>query len=703
MIRPTLPLFRLTIFLGAGLMFLVQLLFARMVLPLLGGAPAVWNTAMVFYQAVLLAGYGYAHLLASRFTPRRQVAVHAAVLLLAWLALPIAVRADAGPPAHEHPVPWLLGVLAMSVGLPFFAVSATSPLLQRWFAGSGHPAAADPYFLYAASNAGSLAGLLGYPLLVEPWLPTARQAGAWAGGFTVLALLMTLCGVLAAWRGKETRVVEKREPIPTARRLRWVLLAFVPSSLLLSVTTYVSSEIAAVPMLWVLPLALYLATFMIVFARRPLVPPAAARRFLAPLLVAVALVLALQATTPLLLLAGLHLVAFFIVVLVCHVDLAADRPPAAGLTEFYFWMSLGGVLGGAFNALLAPQVFDRLAEYPAMLVAVAALALPSRPLRRRDAIAVLLPGALAAALPGGIGHAGAFGLAAVACFLLSGNGRSMAIGLAGFFLATAVIDDRGTRVIRQQRSFFGVHRVEDDGRFRRLFHGRTVHGVQDRKHPGMPLGYYHPEGPLGRIIGAREHRRLSVVGLGAGAVAAYGRAGQTLDFYEIDPVVAEIARDPACFSYLSDSAASIRVILGDARLKLAEAAGEKYDLLVLDAYGSDSVPVHLLTREALQVYAARTAAGGWIAAHVSNLHLDLMPVLADLAADAGWVALGLDDDAVGDAEVIGGRYPSRWVVMARTRELLAPLLNADPGWRWLEGGGGAWTDDHAPVLPLLLK
>ncbi|MCW1923232.1 fused MFS/spermidine synthase [Luteolibacter arcticus] len=694
------PLFTLTLFLGAALLFLIQLVFARMVLPLLGGAPAVWNTAMVFYQAVLLAGYGYAHWLTSRAGRKWQLGIHALVLVAGLACLPFAVPANAAPPGESNPVPWLIGVLAIAVGLPFFAVSATSPVLQHWFSKTGHPDADDPYFLYAASNAGSLAGLLGYPLLVEPHLTLGNQAWWWMAGYALLALGVMSCG----WRsagGPEPAGVG-RERITGRRRLRWVLCALVPSSLMLSVTSYLSSEIAAVPLLWVLPLALFLATFMVVFARRPVIPHRIAKRALPLVLVGVVMVLAIGATTPMSMLAALHLLGFFIAALVCHGELAKDRPGAASLTEFYFWMSLGGVLGGAFNALLAPVIFDRVLEYPLMLVAAAWLGLSSGKAGWRDLAWAAVPMVLALALVKPLGLTAAFGGAAVACFLLSRHGARFALGLAGVLLVAGFTVEKGSRVLLTERSFFGIHRVEDDGRLRRLFHGKTIHGLQDTARPQVPLSYYHPEGPLGQIFAAGVAGPVGAVGLGAGALAAYGKPGQVIDFYEIDPAVARIAADPRYFSYLSGSPAKVSTILGDARLMLAKAPDARYELLVLDAYGSDSVPVHLLTREALQLYLRKLAPGGRIAFQVSNLHLNLRPVVASLAHEAGLVCLAGDDEEVTDEEVAAGRFPSRWMIVARRAGDFGALPQKG-NWEAVEGDTASplWTDDHSSILPLL--
>jgi hypothetical protein len=579
----------------------------------------------------------------------------------------------------------LLGLLGATVGLPFFAVSATSPLLQKWFAASGHPAAGDPYFLYAASNAGSLLGLLGYPLLIEPNSTLGWQSSAWAAGFGGLALLCAACGA-AVWKGGTGPAGPVSGERPgAARRIRWVLVSLVPSSLMLSVTAYISSDIAAVPMFWALPLALYLVTFIVVFSPRPALSHTGARRALPLLLVPVAMVLASGATTPIPLLAALHLAGFFVAALVCHGELARDRPGPRHLTEYYLWMSLGGVLGGVCNALVAPLVFESVAEYPLMLVAAAWLGLPrDREFRRADIVApaglALLAAGLLVLVPGtGMPRTLAvFGLPVLGCFLMSGHGPRFALGLGAVLLVSRLAPEQGMRTLARERSFFGIHRVAVDeaGKFHLLFHGKTVHGMQslDPAKRRVPLGYYHPTGPLGEVFAGWEGP-VAAVGLGAGAVASYGRPGQEFTFYEIDPVVKRLASDPRYFRYLADSPARVGVILGDARLTLGQAPAGRYGLIVLDAYSSDSIPVHLLTREAMRLYLSKLAPGGRLALHISNLHLDLRPVAGNLARDAGLACVYREDDAT-DEQAAEGKASSRWVVMARNPADLGSLATS---------------------------
>ena len=708
--------FAAALFLAAFLVFSVQPMFARMALPLLGGAPAVWNTAMVFFQGALLAGYAYAHLLATRLAPRRQPLVHLAVLGAAALVLPIAVAAGWQPPAEATPIPWLLALLAVSVGAPFVAVAATAPLLQTWFAHSGHGRARDPYFLYAASNLGSIVALIGYPVAIEPWLGLARQSLAWTAGYGALAVAILGCG-WALLRGRAAlpaAVADGAPPVPWAMRLDWLVLAFAPSALLVAVTAHISADVAAAPFLWVVPLSLYLLTFVLVFARRPLLR----QRWMVRLQPFVILPLALffEWKFSLWFVFALHLGGFFVTAMVCHGELAARRPEVRHLTAFYLWMSLGGVLGGAFAALLAPVVFSGVYEYPLALVLACAL----RP-RLDDGPAwrwldLALPAALAAvAVPliGGALKIETLGLAGVVAAYVgvslvfySFRKRPLRFGLGvAAVLAATVVATQASNVIGRDRSFFGVYRVKTAaaGAAHLFVYGTTVHGAQWLA-PGRrrePLAYYARSGPLGDVFAARDagrrFARVGAVGLGIGVTACYRRPGEAWTFYEIDPTVAAIARDARYFSYLADCAPEARIVFGDARLRLARQAAGAFDLLILDAFSSDAIPIHLMTREALALYLRTLAPGGWIAVHVSNRTLDLVPVVAALAGDAGIAGVYRFHAPAGDrAKTL--IFPSTWVVLARDAGDLAPLVAA--GWKPLaaEPGARPWTDDYANLI-----
>jgi hypothetical protein len=724
-----------TIFLSATLLFLVQPMFARMVLPLLGGAPAVWNTAMVFFQAALLAGYAYAHALSVRVPPRRQVLLHLLVLLLPLAVMPIGVPAGWTPPGQDNPIPWLLTLLALAVGLPFFAVSTSAPLLQRWFALTGHRAAADPYFLYAASNLGSMLALLSYPVLVEPYLRLTAQTWVWAAGYGLLVLLVSACGVLV-WRaaggvpvpvlagGSDAPLAEPGDAPPSAaRRLRWVLLSAVPSSLMLGVTTYLSTDIAAIPLLWVIPLALYLLTFILVFARRPPIPHALAVELLPLVMLPLVLVLASRATGPLALVLPVHPLALFVLALVCHGELARDRPAARHLTGFYLWMSLGGVVGGAFTALLAPLVFTSVVEYP--LAIVLGCLLVRRPkavasTRLQQALDVALPVALGLAgiglvrwVEGGDpgtarGHMGlVFGLLVLVCFAFSRRPVRFGLGIAAVLVAAAFYRGEEGRLLYAERTFFGINRVtlDDTGRYYYLMHGTTLHGMQSREAARRrePLSYFHRTGPLGQIFaayrGPHARRSVAVVGLGAGSIGCHAGPGQRWTFYEIDPAVVRIARDARYFTFLRDCVPDAPVVLGDARLRLAGSRPGEYDLLILDAYSSDAPPLHLITQEALRLYLDKLAPGGIVVFNISNRHMDFEPVLGNLARDAGLAAAVQDDPAVDDVEYAEGKRPSQWVVMAREAAHLAPLAG-DGRWKVprVDPTAAVWTDDFSALV-----
>jgi hypothetical protein len=790
-------LFAVTLFLSALLLFWVEPLAGKMVLPLLGGAPAVWNTCLLFFQAVLLAGYGYVLASTRWLSARAQVALHVALLLVAALALPVVINESrGGVPDDARPALWLLKTLALTAGPPFFALSAGAPLLQSWFSRTRDPSAADPYFLYAASNAGSLLALLAFPALFEPNLTLGGQSRAWAFGYGALVLLVVACAAAALRAGKgrgETRDARRltgeddavaltddesdaRRPT-LRRRLRWALLAFAPSSLVLGVTTYVTTDLVAVPLLWVVPLALYLLSFVIVFGRRRVIPRALAAKVLPGAAVMLALVYLSGATQPALFLILFHLLFLFAASLVCHGMLADDRPDARRLSEFYLWLALGGALGGLFNALVAPLLFNTVVEYPLVIVLASYLRPAFRPERgrllglrlggrrdprvsrfgaeagdkldegaavderdavvdesdvvkeRRVRLVGLLPplylGALAAALAF---MAQRFEMRSVEraalalgapLFLLNyffaPRPLRFAVGLGAVMLASALFYEPPGRVLHASRNFYGAHRVSSDesNSVHWLRHGSTLHGTQltDITRGCEPLSYYHRDGPLGSVfnaLGAKEDgrapRSVAVVGLGAGTTVAYSRAGERWTFYEIDPEVIDIARDPSLFTYLTSCAAApVNVVTGDARLRLREAPASAYDLIVLDAFSSDAVPAHLLTREAVALYLSKLAPGGLLAFHVSNRSLELERVALGVAADAGLAArVFADEYRPNDEGADPNHDPSTWVVAARDTEDLGALAR-DARWQTATARNRRlelWRDDFSNVVTL---
>lgn len=846
------PLFALALFSSAALIFVLQPLFGRMVTPLLGGSPQVWNTSMAFFQAALLAGYLYAHLVARLKDIRLQALVHGGALLAGWFFLPIQVSSALGEPSSDQPALWLLGVLALSVGAPFAVASATAPLLQAWYARSGRADAHDPYYLYAASNLGSFLGLLAYPTVIEPLLGNHAQAGAWSAGYIAVAALILACAasVVANAAGGSARAEHgsQRSAAPTwRRRLFWVCAAAVPSALTLGVTLHISTDVASAPMLWVAPLALYLATFVIAFARfGPRVAPWA--RLLHPFALALLMVSYFWSGDWIASIGGI-LVGFFFSALVCHQALAGARPPADRLTEYYFYVSLGGVLGGAFAALAAPLLFNNVYEYP-LALAAACLFLPwTRQRGRRGsdgAIAACATMALAAGLlafrlgpletvlvVGALGSAAAMigagwsddgrpaglrygslaasalaglcaiwiafnretivqtsiadnvtriafaqpwgGLLLVSGFLVlalcihallqpreagqarfgdfaNGAGAAGALMLIGLSLVGAKLnaqalaglgvamcafalalnrqrarvlavlvllgfviifldDARGGRIITQHRDFFGVlrTRVLDDPSdprvppLRILLHGTTLHGAQLAA-PGLtrlPLTYYNPRTALGEAILAGlstgDSSTLALIGLGAGSTACLMRPEDRLTIYEISPAVVRLSMEPGGdFTFVPECAPNARLELGDARLRIQEAAAGAYDVIVVDAFSSDAIPAHLLTREALALYLDKTSERGIVVLHLSNRNLALVSEAARVARDLEAPSLYRVSTRFEDsyASVYGGSAASVMIV-ARDAQILSRLPLPSGEWRVFEAPPGpGWTDDY---------
>lgn len=730
-------IFGLTLFLSACLMFTSEFMFAKMVLPLLGGTPAVWNTCVLFFQAVLLAGYAYAHWSASVLSVRRQAFIQAGLVLIPILLLPIRIPNGWMPPHASTPIFWLLRLMLVSVGLPFFAVATTAPVLQRWFARTDHPAAHDPYFLYAASNVGSLTGLIGYLLFIEPRFTLREQSRAWELGYLLLAIMVAVSALLmlrsvrtapeVTPREREAKTTETR--IPTGRWLKWLGLAFVPSSLMLGLTTYATTDVAAVPLLWSIPLAIYLITFIIAFSRRsPLRGRLAVKSLSVLLLIQVLVVQKVGLPTYWELL--LHLSTFFTAAMACHQMLANDRPPPRYLTGFYLVMAVGGALGGVFNGLIAPMVFRSITEYPLVLGIACVLCLthtgtPTQPLNRQDILRLLAIAVIAAAVIGledvfgiyyyGLLCAGLSGLLVLMCYPLARKPVAFGTAIAVVLLLSGMNLSDNRRPLYQCRSFFGVIRVQEDRAegVHELYHGTTIHGSQYTM-PGLrriPTSYYSSDGPVGQAYGVLEARNprmsVAVIGLGAGALAAYAQKGQSFTFYEIDPAMAQVASNEAYFTYLADArgqGANVRVVLGDGRLTLADAPDGSYDFILLDAFSSDSVPVHLLTGEALGLYLRKLRPGGIIAYNISNRFLNLEPLMADLAADGGLSCVVGNSKWFGAYALTKGRREAVWTLMARNDKDLGKirydrrfhLPQRDPGLR-------VWTDDYSNVLQLLVK
>ena len=725
-VAPPVWLYGLAVFAAAWLVFWIQPLAVRGVLPALGGAPAVWNTAMVFFQAALLAGYAFAHFLVRRLPPTGQLAL----LCVLWIG--VAVTAPAGglrplgeAPGELPPVLWLLGTMAGTLGIAFVAASSLTPLVQAWLARSGSGrASADPYVLYAASNAGSVGALLAYPLLLEPAIGLENQAWLWSAVLLGLGPVLIVLW-LASTRGDGYAAdAAPASSVPAAPApaalpaLRILALAAVPSALLLAVTRYITTDIASVPLLWIVPLALYLGTFIHAFARRQLISHTLLARILPLLLICIAVVYPLSRTVFAFGLA--HLLIFVLAALYCHGALARLRPPAADLTRFYLLISTGGLVGGLLVALVAPLVFVDVYEHPIAFALVAALVPAATPHLSRGRLIVAAV-ALVAVVAGlsfvlteGFGREswlwmGALALAAL-CAPVLGILRTQPVLLAGalltVFLAPAAISGSSNGDIVRERSFFGVYRIGESDGVRTFRHGTTLHGAEWRRPDGSiesRATYYGIGTPYHELFAALARRpsanAIGMVGLGTGSLACYARPGDEVRIYEIDPVVVRLAREH--FAALGACAPDANIAVGDARLIL-DRERARLDVLALDAFTSDAIPVHLLTLEAFQIYLRTLAPDGVIAVHISNRHLDLEPVLASLAERmglAGRIKRYRAPEGVTPPELVKS---SDVAVLARHEDALR-ALELDPGWVALGPSDlvQVWTDDYASIVPVL--
>lgn len=726
-------LFAITVFISASLVFLVQPMVAKLVLPLLGGSSSVWNTSMAFFQIALLAGYAYAHLLQRIPSVRSQALVHCALLVVAAVALPLRVNGLAGPPSSESPTLWLLAVLSLSIGAPFAALSATAPLVQAWHARTiGATLGKEPYALYAASNLGSLIALLAYPIIVEPLFSLVHQRQGWSVGYGLFVLAIASLG-FAVSRVRTAAVTQapKAGAATSWRdRLTWVALAAIPSSLMLGVTTYVTTDVASAPFLWVLPLALYLTTFIIAFQDRPAISPELTLILQAAALAACVALLPFRSTFFGLLL-FIHLAAFFLTALMCHQRLVALRPDPGRLTEFYLCLSLGGVVGGGFNAFVAPVIFPDVWEYP-IILALSCLARPWGNLNRVPIwnwVMLIVGVAAAVAIPIAVTFAshhlttksvvGAFdqaevfnmgvktllALAVVAAFMVRRHALFLlAIVAVLSFAAQTAADQTDTR--RTWRSFFGVLKISETqvaavgGQIRMLAHGTTLHGAQAQNpsYRCQPLVYYAPRTPIGQVFQAKARAssslRIGAVGLGTGSVAAYARPGDHLTFFEIDPLVVRIANDPRNFSYTTECAKGpIDFVIGDARLTVSKQPAGTFDILLIDAFSSDAVPAHLLTVEAVRVYLTKLKPDGILILHLSNRNLDLLGPAQSVSRKAGGWALVQKFRPEKDPE---GTWesPEDAVIVAKTHAALAGFVASG---KWEQADPfkvRPWTDDY---------
>lgn len=718
----TKAVYTLAVLVSSFLLFLVQPMFARMLLPSLGGSPAVWNTALVFYQGTLLLGYAYAHWAARKLTGR-WAALHLAFLALGVCFLPLGLKSHIlGPaPVSGSPVSWLLGMLALGVGVPFFLVSASSPLLQAWFSRTGHRQAVNPYFLYAASNIGSLVALLGYPVIFELPLELKAQSGIWTWGYVALLVLFVGCVALLPKQAAETPQVEPRPKAAEdwRRVARWVALAFVPSCLLMGVTTYISTEIAAVPLMWVVPLAIYLLTFILAFSERQPVPHKWVKAVAPFFIVAPLVVIIGQYRNPLWasLIAGFG--GFFVCSWACHGELASDKPETSRLTEFFLWISLGGVLGGIFCGLVAPIVFKQVLEYPIALVLCTALLSRRSEKGKTWDVAFIAGTALAAFLSLLYLKSRedwfewlswqAMIVPAIIAVLASSRPVRFAASVAIVAGVPIFFGPMATGRTYQSRGFFGTLLVRKRTDQTTLLHGTTLHGQQptDPSIALEPSSYYHRTGPAGDILETRPRpagASIGVVGLGVGTLLAYSRPGEDWTIYEIDPEVVKVASDPHYFTYLSRAKGRWVVDLGDARLNLTKTT-KSFDLLLLDAYSSDAVPVHLVTVEAFRTYFSRIRPGGLLAVHISNRYMYLWPIFSSAAKELGLIERRwFDTNTVEffDPTMHPYKNAANWLVLGRRVDDLGPLATDD---KWsadpVLDGFPVWTDERSSILTVL--
>lgn len=658
-------LYLLTIFVSSFLLFLVQPMMAKAILPLAGGAPAVWIVTMLFFQILLLGGYGYAAFTSARLSPRRQSEAHLALYILAlFVSVPLALHTPDFNTA-ERPEIWVMITLLFSIGMPYFVLSAHSSLLQRWY---HHHFNLEPYHLFSASNVGSLLGLFGYPFLVEWLLPLSDQMQYWGWGFLLVAVLIAL---ISGKQPSSDRIQSLGKSLPRLTAAKVVLAGFVPSSLFLGVTLHVTTDIASLPLLWIIPLALYLISFILVFSAQGERLTALAQK-LHPLALLIALVGAMGILNHWAILASF--LAFFVIAVSCHGQAMRLKPPANALTSYYFWLSFGGALGGLFNTL-APHLFTSVLEYP-IIVLLSILVLPAKfsltgsnrlPLKKAGAVGVMM-------------------LVAIG-FIYSGDSK----------------DQRADNIIHQSRNFFGVSKVVRYPHYTEYMHGTTTHGIQakDDKYRLHPVSYYGPVKKLiERLPPAFFEHPFAVLGLGAGTVACYGHKDQPMDFFEIDQAVVDIAQNPDYFTYLRDCPPQKNIIMGDGRIELAKQPDHRYSLIVLDAFTSDAVPMHLLTKEALGMYMAKTAPDvGILAFDVSNRHLSLAPFIARAAKEHGWLSYHMLYQATPKAPF---QFSSEWVIVVPPSSLwLEQLMLAGLKPVEIPAATSLWSDDYSNILPAI--
>jgi hypothetical protein len=754
---------------------------AKMILPLLGGSPSVWNTCMFFFQTVLLLGYGYAHLTTKWWGVRQQAAIHSGLIVLPLAFLPIAFDHIGFELDTTHPIAGLLLLLLVAVGFPFLTISTSAPLVQKWFASTDRPESSDPYFLYAASNLGSLCGVLCYPMMIEPNLSLTQQSLFWAIGYAIWVILSVCCIVYLKRSRRKlpfSEIQDTLQPKPPRLRqkMQWVVLSFLPSSLLLGATTYITTDIAAIPLLWAVPLSLYLLTFILAFARKAVLPHQLLL-FILPFFVAPTIVLSIsKPVLPTWLLLSVHLISFFIAAFTLHGELAKSRPHPDYLTGFYFWISVGGVLGGWFNSIAAPLLFSTVLEYPLVLGLSLLLLHPTAnsldqqsSLQEFDKIdrlyenlkqakkntpeinisetiaTTLLPQYASPKMPSswGISLPYLIILGTVLGWLTLGFQFQVSNSkFLGFFLACVLFIALAYafklppwrclvgailvillnqfyipmgNLLYADRSFFGVNQVLSRDNFHWFVHGTTLHGKQslNPELSNEPLTYFTRTGPVGQFFqaanartGSKKIERVGVMGLGIGTMAAYIQPGQIWTFYEIDPMVEAIASNPEYFTFIQtaqeQAKSTVSVVVGDGRQSIAQKPDRYYDLIVMDAFSSDAIPVHLVTKEAVNLYLQKLSPHGLLALNITNRYIDLKPVINALAKNHNLLTLHWWEKRVSAEERALGKTPSHWVVLARDRADFGTLLDRSY-WQPIADNRSVpvWTDNFSNIFSVL--
>ncbi len=727
-------IFSITIFLSAFLIFSVQPMIGKMVIPIYGGAPSTWNVCMFFFQVTLLAGYTYAHFAMKYFSFKRQVSIVFIMFFLSFILLPFFTDKYTMVKEIENPAIQLFGRLFLTVGFPLIAISGLSPLLQRWFSLSKHHYSTDPYFLYTSSNVGSMIALFFYPFILERFFTINDQNNLWVASFGLLGIMVLICGFMTRKtknfkQNVKQTAISKQMKITWKNRFFWLFAAFVPSSLMLGVTTYIITDLPAIPMLYVLPLALYLFSFALAFSRKVIIPHQFVTRII-PFILIMLVPSFFSLTKAGLVLVPLHLLMFFFVALGCHGELAKSRPPAENLTEFYLFISIGGALGGMFNALICPLIFDRILEYPlatflSCLVVTTFRDGAVKNLRQVSLFGIFFPVILffisvaimrTAILSGVNTTAHLFMLFIIVClpmgfatFRLKNRPFRFALCYAMLLISVGLLADITHGEDEYiSRNFYGVKKIKVDKSrgLRSLIHGVTVHGRQyvNKPYQDIPLAYFHESGPIGDIF--RAHRKekplsdIAVVGLGVGTIAGYTKPWENITFYEIDPGIIKIATSPRFFTFLSNSKGSYSIVTGDARLKLHGARNKSYDMILLDAFASNAIPIHLLTREAIDLYLSKIKPNGFLVFHISNKYINLKHMIARHAVDNGLTCIYTFDFS--DGKDYLGKISSEYAVIGKPGSIIKSLLQIEE-WRVVEPDQDvvAWTDMYSSLLNYL--